>query len=353
MDFINGVCLNNVLGDCDSRLLKEEISEIDVEYVYRQMAQFMLQLFPIDFDHIGSLPTRKTKFAALSRPLTCPLHEILRVGGVNAFGDRAHGLQSTTRQYFEYVNNQDWQQLLLQPNSIAGPRNARSRYAALNILKSLIPELTNATYDRRPFKLICDDFGMANVIVRGTDDLTIAGMVDIEWVYAGPAQLFGSAPWWLLLDRPVNDEWDFEDGEAPKTTDRYFECFEIFIRVLEEEETRMTEDGRRELTELVKWSRDTGAMWLHMLLSSSFFDNLTFPYMQLRKHKDAQWWDERMKDHGNTEEVEKFVADKLKDLAAYYEIKDKVEHYKVIMGNEEMSAEDFISSVSSILGSNG
>lgn len=194
---------------------------------------------------------------------------------------------------------------------------------------------------------------MANVIVRGTDDLTIAGMVDIEWVYAGPAQLFGSAPWWLLLDRPVNDEWDFEDGEAPKTTDRYFECLEIFIRVLEEEETRMTEDGRRELTELVKWSRDTGAMWLHMLLSSSFFDNLTFPYMQLRKHKDAQWWDERMKDHGNTEEVEKFVADKLKDLAAYYEIKDKVEHYKVIMGNEEMSAEDFISSVSSILGSNG
>lgn len=86
MDFINGVCLDDVFGNCDLRLLKEEISEIDVEYDYRQMAQFMLQLFPIDFDHIGSLPTRKTKFAALSRPLTCPLHEILRVGGVNAFG---------------------------------------------------------------------------------------------------------------------------------------------------------------------------------------------------------------------------------------------------------------------------
>lgn len=109
-------------------------------------------------------------------------------------GDWAHGLQST-RQYFEYVNNQDWQQLLLQPNSIAGPLSARSRYAALNILKSLIPELTNTTYDCGPFKLICDDFGMANVIVRSKDDLTITGVVDIEWVYAGPAQLFGSAPW--------------------------------------------------------------------------------------------------------------------------------------------------------------
>ncbi|KAJ0415189.1 hypothetical protein BJY00DRAFT_327199 [Aspergillus carlsbadensis] len=349
MDFINGVCLTDVFGGGDSRLLKEEISETDIKYVYRQMAHFMLQLFKIDFDHIGSLPTQKTGFAAPSRPLTWKGHEILRVGGVNAFvGDRAHGHKST-RQYFDYVNNQDWQQLLLQPNSIAGPRSARSRYMALKILKSLIPELTNTAYDRGPFKLICDDFGMANVIVRSKDDLTIAGVVDIEWVYAGPAQLFGSAPWWLLLDRPVNDEWDFEEGEAPKATDRYFKCLEIFIRVLEEEETKMTESSRRELTELVKWSRDTGAMWLHMLLSSGFFDDLTFPCMQLRNHKGVQWWDERQEDHGDTEEVERFVADKMKDLAAYDEIQDKVEHYKVLMDKEEMSAEDFISSVSSIL----
>lgn len=263
-------------------------------------------------------------------------------------GDWTHSLQST-RQYFEYVNQQDWQQLLLQPNSIAGPLSARSRYAALKILKSLIPELTNTTYDRGPFKLICDDFGMANVIIRSKDDLTIAGVVDIEWVYAGPAQLFGSAPWWLLLDRPVNDEWDFKEGEAPKATGRYFRCLEMFIRVLEEEETRMKESSQRELTELVKWSRDTGAMWLHMLLSSGFFDDLTFPCMQLRNHKGVQWWDERMKNYGDTEEVEKFVADKMKDLAAYDEIKEKVEHHKVLMDNKDMSTEDFISSVSSIL----
>lgn len=221
----------------------------------------------------------------------------------------------------------------------------------MNILKSLIPELVNATYERGPFKIICDDFGLANVIVRSKDDLTIVGVVDIEWVYAGPAQLFGSGPWWLLLDRPVNDEWDFEEGEAPKATDRYFKCLEIFIRVLEEEEIRMTENGPRELSQLVRWSRDTGAMWLHMLLSSGFFDTLTFPYMQLRKHMGAQWWDERMNYHEHTEEVEKFVAAKLKDLAAYDEIKGKVDHLKVLMDNDEMAIEDFISSVSSILGS--
>ncbi|KAH1515606.1 hypothetical protein KXW39_000824 [Aspergillus fumigatus] len=348
MEFISGVCLNDVFGGGDSRLLKEEISETDIAYVYRQMARFMLQLFKIDFSCIGSLPTPKTRLAVPSRPLTWKGHEILRVGGVNVFGEWAHGFTST-RQYFEYVNNQDWRQLLLQRNSIAGPRSARSRYAGLNILKSLIPELINTNYDRGPFKIICDDFGLANVMVRSKDDLTIIGVVDIEWVYAGPAQLFGSAPWWLLLDRPVNDEWDFEEGEAPKATDRYFKCLEIFIHVLEEEEIRMTENGSRELSELVRWSRDTGAMWLHMLLSSGFFDTLSFPYMQLRKHKGAQWWDERMDYHEHTEEVEKFVAAKLKDLAAYDEIKGKVDHLKVLMDNEEMAIEDFISSVSSIL----
>lgn len=86
MEFINGVCLNDVFGGKDSRLLKEETPDADVEYVYKQMAQFMLQLFKIDFDQIGSLPTPKTKYAVPSRPLTWKAHEILRVGGVNTLG---------------------------------------------------------------------------------------------------------------------------------------------------------------------------------------------------------------------------------------------------------------------------
>ncbi|KAL4972142.1 phosphotransferase enzyme family protein [Aspergillus desertorum] len=308
----------------DSRLLKQEISDADIEYVYRQMAHFMLQLFKLDLKHIGDLPTPKTRFPAPSRPLTWKGHEILRLGGVKTFDDSVHGF-SSTMQYFGYVNSQDERQLRLQPNSIAGPRSAKSRYSALNVLKSLIPELTHTTYDCGPFKLIWDDFGLANVIVRGKDDLTITGVVDLEWVYAGPAQLFGSAPWWLLLERPVNDEWDFEQVEAPKATGRYFRCLEIFIRVLEEE-ARMSGNGQRELTELVKWSRDTGAMWLHMLLSSGFFDTLTFPCMQLRKHKGEQWWDER-----------------INDLAAYDVVRDKVDHYKALIDSGEMTAEDFIS----------
>lgn len=86
MEFIDGVCLNDILGGGDSRLLKEEVSDADIEFVYRQIAQFMLQLFDIDFDRIGSLPTPSTKYPGPTRPLTWKAHEILRVGGVNALG---------------------------------------------------------------------------------------------------------------------------------------------------------------------------------------------------------------------------------------------------------------------------
>lgn len=127
----------------------------------------------------------------------------------------------------------------------------------------MIPQLVNAKYDRGPFKLICDDFGPANMIVRSKDDITIVGVVDLEWVYAGPAQLFASAPWWLLHDRPVNEEWDFSGGKPPDATQRYFKCLDIFKRVLAEEDAK---SQSQEVSELVNWSEASWGMWLHMLL---------------------------------------------------------------------------------------
>ena len=259
------------------------------------------------------------------------------------------GLTSTS-EYFEYVLSQDWTQLQLQPNSIASPANGKERYSALKVLKSLIPELTHPGYDKGPYKLICDVFGLANVLVRSKTDLTFVGVFDMEWVYAGPAQLFASAPWWLLFDRPVNQAWDYDSDQPPKVTDRYFKCLDIFVRVLEEEERKETGSEQGELTELVKWSRDTGAMWLHMLLSAAFFEPSTFPCMRLRKHKGDEWWKENMGLYGNGEEVEEFVASKMKELDAYYDLEDKIEPHENRLEKGEMTAEEFITVVSPLLG---
>lgn len=153
-----------------------------------------------------------------------------------------------------------------------------SKYTSLSILESLIPRFVDTAYKNGPFKLICDDFGPANMIVKSEKDLTIVGVVDLEWVYAGPAQLFGLAPWWLLHDRPVNEEWDFKDGNPPEATKRYFSCLNIFKEALAKEEAKMSKRLGTELSKLVEWSEASGAsMWFHMFLSSGFFDSFSFP----------------------------------------------------------------------------
>ncbi|RAH78234.1 hypothetical protein BO86DRAFT_402920 [Aspergillus japonicus CBS 114.51] len=201
MDFIHGVSLSDLLRApsalCPTRVMREDMSDRDIEIIYRQLANFLLQLFELDFDHIGSLPSPQDddqKSPTLLRPLTFKAHSILQNGGVNTFGDRTQGFATTT-EYFQYVANQDLGQLIHQPNSTVGLYDAKNKYVAFKVLRALIPDLVNAKYDRYKFKLICDDLGLANLIVRGRDDLAVVGVVDLEWSYIGPAQLFGSAPW--------------------------------------------------------------------------------------------------------------------------------------------------------------
>lgn len=81
---------------------------------------------------------------------------------------------------------QDWEQLVHQPNSADGSYDAKNKYTAFKALESLIPDLVSAKYDHCEFKLICDDFGLANLIVCSKEDLTV-GVVDLEWSYIGPA----------------------------------------------------------------------------------------------------------------------------------------------------------------------
>jgi hypothetical protein len=248
----------------------------------------------------------------------------------------------TTTEYFQYVIEQDLGQLVHQSNSTVGPYDAKNKYVAFKALKSSIRGLVNAKYDRCKFKLICDDLGLANLIVRGREDRTVVGVVDLEWSYIGPAQLFGSAPWWLLQDRPVNPDWDYEDHEPPKIAPRYFRYLEIFMRVLEEEEAKMPGHEEGELSSLVKWSQTSGAMWLHMLISSGFNDTYSFPFKQLRQHIGDTEWARRQNEFDDAEELEAFAARKVSDLDKYDEALEKIEESKALVDSGDITKEEFI-----------
>ena len=88
MDFIEGIHVSTLLrdSDSDSILIREDISDRDIEYLYRQISWFQLQLFHLNFDRIGNLPTLKRGFSAPVRPLTWKVHDVIQLGGVNTFG---------------------------------------------------------------------------------------------------------------------------------------------------------------------------------------------------------------------------------------------------------------------------
>ncbi len=86
-DFLEGESLSDHFRIAkDQRLLRKDVDNSKLEPVYRQLARFSVQLFQLDFDSIGSVPTTVTKFTPWPRPLTFKVHDILQTGGVDTFG---------------------------------------------------------------------------------------------------------------------------------------------------------------------------------------------------------------------------------------------------------------------------
>ncbi|KAF2759875.1 hypothetical protein EJ05DRAFT_531274 [Pseudovirgaria hyperparasitica] len=338
MDYIEGVSLTSFLIKRDPELqfshVREDVDDETLETLYRQFANILLQLFQHDFERIGSLPALKTGFDVPIRPLTFKAHDILQAGGVSTFGDRSKGFATTT-EYFQYVLSQDWEQLIKQRNSRA--------------LRTLLPSLIHPDYDRGPFKIICDDLSLANVIVRSEDDLTIVGIVDLEWSYIGPAQLFGSAPWWLLGRRLVDVDTRY-DEDHPETTARYLKYLEIFKRVLGEEEARMPGyDRRNELSKLVQWSESSGAMWLHMLLSVGFNHPKNLPCVQLEQHIGSKKWGALLQQSAGPE-MDVFVEEKVVQLAQYERDEKKALKLKDGFYARKISMVSFLATVAALEG---
>ncbi|KAK7413883.1 hypothetical protein QQX98_007224 [Neonectria punicea] len=314
MEFIQGgASLNDLLKEPKggTRLLKDDLSGDEIETIYRQFAVFLLQLFKLNFDHIGSLdsPTLELRFP--DRPLTWKAHDILQTGGVDVF--------------------------------VCGRFDAMVKYRSLQVLRSLIPDFIYKDYDRSNFKIIYDDLGLANLIVRSRQNLTVIGVVDLEWSYIGPAQLFGSASWWLLMDRPTNLAWDCDNGEPSEVTTRYFRYLGIFLSIPEGEEAKTPGHKDKELSRLVPWSQHSGAMWVHMLLSTGFKDPRTFLVTKLIQHLGVEECDRRKREVGD-DKVTAFGSKKMMQLDQNNRDLEKIERGRVFGDDGTTGRDGIISS---------
>jgi hypothetical protein len=107
----------------------------------------------------------------------------------------------------------------------------------------------------------------------------------------------------------------YYDKAYPEMAARFLKYLEIFKRVLEEEEERMSGNQGKGPSKLVEWSEASGAMWLHMLLSCGFNHPESLPFVQLQQHIGTEKWEQRKRQFHGTEN--EFVKEKLSQLAQY------------------------------------
>ncbi|KAE9964324.1 hypothetical protein BLS_008454 [Venturia inaequalis] len=324
--FIEGVSLADFLrdqNDQESRMLREDVDDVDIQTIYKQIAHFMLQLSRLNFPRIGSLSNEShkddgTNFAATisSRPMTWKAHEILNVGGVNVFSP-ANTTFSSTAEYLQHVAEQDWRHLNEQLNSVDNEEDARLKYTFWRVFQKLVPRFVSHDYDRGPFKLICDDFGPSNMMVNNTKDLKIVAVFDWEWSYAGPYQLFCCPPRWLVFDRP--NQWAYEDERLQ----RYIKYLDILIQALEKEEVDTSQDVapmEERLSTMMKGQKG-GQMWFHHIIWEGFNGPTCVPFQKLRAAVPD--FDE-LAAAIPEEEIDEFVKTKMQHLIDY---KNKLDAY--------------------------
>ena len=80
----------------------------------------------------------------------------------------------------EYLNSliqQNATYLCEQRNSVDDINDARRKYILCQRVKSLAPYFVSKNYDSGPFKLICDNFRLGNILVK-EDTLEIIVVID-------------------------------------------------------------------------------------------------------------------------------------------------------------------------------
>jgi hypothetical protein len=299
MNFIHGESLGKILEVLprpeSGQILKPDIDDNDLNIIYRQIANILLELSEHDFPQIGSLTRiNSTRTCIDSRPLTLKMNEIQCHGGVGVGGKLAFPSSyqsqyapltfsnighvsrtfSSATEYFHHIAEQDLQHLHEQPNDIDDVDDARRKYLHCSIFKAIIPHFVSPKHDHGPFKLNCDDLRFGNILVNNAKDLKIVAILDWEWTYAAPYQMLCSPPRWLLIKKPI--DWVVRDPPLESYFSQYKSYFEKFVKILEEEERKrlkdapMTSSADEKMSSLMRQSMDDGKFWFHELVYSCF-----------------------------------------------------------------------------------
>ncbi|KAK1710688.1 phosphotransferase [Colletotrichum lupini] len=282
-------------------VLDPNMPEGKLKSLYRKMAECVLQLAQPSFPCIGALVETSPGSGSqriTGRPITLNMINMVQLSNVpkSIFPPKGTTYR-TTDEWYMVLAEQQMATLLFQHNDIISSRDdCRTKYVARQLFRRLAKQGRLSSYgfaeddwsarakhcpatlpmpsNSGSFRLWCDDFRPANVLVTENDE--IAAVFDWEFTFAGPTQLVLDPPWWLLLDTP--DSWDngIEDWEQ-----NYEKRLPTWLSALQEAEKEMKKSGTPFL--LSAYMRDswaTGRFWLNYAARKSWaFDAIYWKYL--------------------------------------------------------------------------
>lgn len=292
----------------DTPVLNPDISESNLKRLYMRMARCVLQLAQPTFPRIGALAeTSPGSYQVQGRPITLNMSNMVQLSNipVSIFPPKGTTYQTADEWYVALADMQ-MATLLFQHNDIvASEDDCRTKYVARQLFRRLAKQgrlsrfgfaeddwsasskqahqTLSAPDGSGSFRLWCDDFRPANVLVDEND--RVIGLIDWEFSYAGPTQFALDSPWWLLLDVP--EMWD---GGIEDWVCVYERRLETWLSAMAEAEKDM-EAGSMLLSAYMRESWATGRFWLNYAARKSWaFDTIYWKYL------DERFFGERRED---------------------------------------------------------
>ncbi|KAK7972402.1 hypothetical protein PG988_006536 [Apiospora saccharicola] len=252
MDFAEGQDLSDLLQQPtkDKReeiVLDPNIDEAKLDFVYGQIACFMLELARLEFPRIGAISRDATSDKCYYGPFC---HRTVRFLPRLIHGTGT-GVPGTSRGAANIAGDDEdlvWKHYI-----------ARHGFAAL------IP--TYCDEDTGPFRLFCDDLRPTNMLAD-PESLRITAAIDFEFTNALPPQFVYDPPWWLLLKHPAS--WLGND-KVQEFQDLFVPRIDQFIRAMERAEAKWPPSaGGQSIAARMRDGWSSGRFWFNYASRNSF-----------------------------------------------------------------------------------
>ncbi|KAJ5948240.1 hypothetical protein N7466_001255 [Penicillium verhagenii] len=284
-------CSNQTRG-----ILDPDIDEIKLQMLYTQLAKTLLQLFKPEFPKIGSLSqVDDFSWEVTNRPLSMNMNELPWHGSIYSICFIKGMMRSSL-------------------HVIAAGNLWQDSYYQLAKDKKLF--LCDKEVENGPFRLWCDDFRPANILLH--DDMQVAGVIDWEFTYAAPAVFSYAPPWWLLIEKPENWTEGIEDWA------RVFNYrLKTFLKTMRHCEDMAPQPDKHRISDQMQRSWESGDFWVvYATLNSFAFDAIYWQNIDPRffgptKTNDpSDAWKERLHLLDDTQrgEMEGLVTKKLEEM---------------------------------------